>query len=153
MNMLAAVAIAWCSPVADDLAGLDELAGRWVLVSMVVDGEKVEEGSYGKMTLEVSKDSEHVMAEGDRAIVRGRIQRLDTTAEPRRIDWTVATRSEFDGSFRPVREQKGIWKLERKTLRLCMAIEPDGERPGKFEAGKGERRALYEWKRVGGSGE
>lgn len=67
--------------------------------------------------------------------------KLDTTADPKRIDVEDADRPTAD------RRAVGIYAIDKDEMRLCYA-EPGGARPVKFESKPGDRVFLLVLKRV-----
>ena len=60
-----------------------------------------------------------------------------TIAGPGRINiyWCIAT-------------NKGIYEFDGDTLKICIAMNSDGDRPSDFTAKQDSKRSLMVWKRV-----
>jgi uncharacterized protein (TIGR03067 family) len=115
----------------------DKVQGSWSVVSGEKEGKKVPEGEFkdfrvtfgagGKLT--ASHDGKDVEA----------TYKLDPAKKPRQIDVTISEGG-MDQLF------KGIYALEKDTLKLCLAHPPE-ERPTEFATQEGVRSMLLVLKR------
>ncbi len=135
------------APRKDPLAAL---AGTWEVTSKVTDGKPAE--LKGLTPDERLKVVMNWVIEGRKVTIRVGthagsgyvIEGVDTSADPARIDLTVAGQ----GLPLTVEGQKhaAIYKVTGDVLTVCLAI--DGPRPDAFTAEKGSGRQLLVFKRV-----
>jgi len=124
-----------------DLASLrfepaPEMAGEWSMVSGVLSGQPLDKmmTKYGKRVVEGNKMT---VSFGPQLYAKAKFM-VDRSKTPMAIDYynTAATHL---GKI-----QHGIYELEGKTLKLCMAA-PGEERPTAFTSAPGSGAALTVW--------
>jgi uncharacterized protein (TIGR03067 family) len=130
---VAVAADAPASPAGDSAA---ELAGEWVPLSLVRDGQALDKGmlKYGKRT---ATANEVTVKFGPQVVLKARYA-VDRSRTPMTMDYVLA-----DG-----RLQHGIWTLEGKQLTTCFGA-PGQARPGEFASTAGDGRTLTVWTPAG----
>ena len=111
------------------------LVGEWAVESWVADGQP--EPCAGR-TLTFVKDGAFVAQDNGEHMGAGTYT-CDPKADPATVDM------DEDGVTTPC---KGIWKLERDTLTLCVSGDAKAGRPTAFAAPAGSERVLVTLKRV-----
>ena len=111
------------------------IQGTWSVVSGEKEGKKVPKGEVNDFKVTFGAGGK-LMATHDGKDVEGTYQ-LDPAKKPRQIDVTIDGR---DGVF------KGIYTLQKDTLKLCLAHPPE-ERPTEFATQEGVRSILLVLKR------
>ena len=121
------------SPAGDSAA---ELAGEWVPLSLVRDGQALDKGmlKYGRRT---ATANEVAVKFGPQVVLKARYA-VDRSRTPMTMDYVLA-----DG-----RLQHGIWALEGKRLTTCFGA-PGQPRPGEFASTTGDGRTLTVWTPAG----
>jgi uncharacterized protein (TIGR03067 family) len=121
------------SPVGDPAV---ELAGDWVPLSLVRDGQALDKGmlKYGRRT---ATANEVTVKFGPQVVLRAKYA-VDRSRTPMTMDYVLA-----DG-----RMQHGIWALEGKSLTTCFGA-PGNARPGEFACTAGDGRTLTVWTPAG----
>ena len=114
-------------------ADLDKLQGIWDCKSWIFDGERAEHSGQG---------FESIYAGNQITLKRqGREYRHGiVTINPARSPKAVNT-WDLDGPFAD-RTNRGIYELEGDKLKVCFALDPDGDRPTEFASEPGSKR-LY----------
>jgi uncharacterized protein (TIGR03067 family) len=119
------------------------LQGNWTMSSLAINGEELpgDQISSGKLVVE---DNRYKVSFGDMMI--SSTFTLDPGKTPKQIDFTYA-----DG---PQKGQtlKGIYEITEDTFRMCRALEPEGERPTKFDSPADSGRVLVLWKKTKAAG-
>ncbi len=117
------------SPAGDSAA---ELAGEWVPLSLVRDGQPLDKGmlKYGRRT---ATANEVAVKFGPQVVLKAKYA-VDRSRTPMTMDYVLA-----DG-----RMQHGIWALEGKRLTTCFGA-PGQARPGEFASATGDGRTLTVW--------
>ena len=141
MRQLFAVAILFSALGTDDEKEVAKFQGSWDIDTVVINGTttKVEDGTSMPLRI-VEKTVTHVLPNG--LEMKGTLT-LDTSKSPK----------EFDLQFDPLPNGivppplKGIYEIEKDTMKWCVSIDPEGERPRKFTSGLGEKRRLQVYKR------
>ncbi len=118
---------------------LAELAGEWVMVSAVRDGQPLgaEFVATGRRVLHGDVTTE--MFRGQ-IFMRGTTT-VDATPSPRTFD-IVLTHAPGRG-----KRQLGIYEREGDTLRICVGL-PGRPRPTEFTTRQGDDRTLTVWRRA-----
>jgi uncharacterized protein (TIGR03067 family) len=120
--------------VAGDSAA--ELAGEWIPLSLVRDGQALDQGmlKYGKRT---ATPNQVTVKFGPQVVLKARYT-VDRSRSPMTMDYVLA-----DG-----RVQQGIWTFEDQRLTTCFGA-PGEARPGEFESTSGDGRTLTVWTPAG----
>ncbi len=116
-----------------------ELEGEWAMVSGSMDGHPME-ASLVKQGRRIVKGNQLTVLFGGQVFLKARVT-IDASKSPKQIDYAIAS-SASAGST-----QLGVYELEGKALRLCMAAVGQA-RPADFTSAKGDGRTLTEWKAV-----
>jgi len=115
-----------------------KLAGTWIVESAQRGGEKFEQPIGDKVTFtETSMQVETKKAENPSITVA---LKLDTEKTPKQMDLSLPQGGE-------TRAVKGIYAVEGKTLRLCLA-KPGDDRPTSFETKEGSESVSLVLKRA-----
>ncbi len=124
---------ALASPAGDSAA---ELAGEWVPLSLVRDGQALDKGmlKYGRRT---ATANEVAVKFGPQVVLKAKYA-VDRSRTPMTMDYVLA-----DG-----RTQHGIWVLDGKHLKTCFGA-PGQPRPGEFASTAGDGRTLTVWTPAG----
>lgn len=127
------------APVAADAPAGDsaaELAGEWIPLSLIRDGQALDKGmlKYGKRT---ATPTEVTVKFGPQVVLKAKYA-VDRSRTPMTMDYVLA-----DG-----RMQHGIWTLEGKRLTTCFGA-PGQPRPGEFASIAGDGRTLTVWTTAG----
>jgi uncharacterized protein (TIGR03067 family) len=128
------VAVEQAVAVAGDSAA--ELAGEWIPLSLVRDGQALDKGmlKYGKRT--VTPDQVTVKF-GPQVVLKAKYT-VDRSRTPMTMDYVLA-----DGGV-----QRGIWTFKDQRLTTCFGA-PGQARPGEFESISGDGRTLTVWTPAG----
>ncbi|MHC4398857.1 MAG: ankyrin repeat domain-containing protein [Planctomycetota bacterium] len=113
-----------------------KLEGSWEVISSRLDGNALADASLCRFTFE---DAEVTVVEKTKSI-KSRYG-LDVRKEPKRF-----TLSALSGRSRV----NGAYSLERNTLVLCLALQPNGPAPTELETTEGDRRLLLTLRRMPG---
>jgi len=114
--------------------------GTWRIVTLVVNGNTVNEDDARKITVVNGAQGEwEILVDGNR-VMRG-TSTIDPTTTPKEIDATV---TEGDGVGR---RTLGIYETGEKTRRVCYAAA-ERSRPGDFTSDPGSERTLVVFERV-----
>jgi uncharacterized protein (TIGR03067 family) len=121
------------SPAGDSAA---ELAGDWVPLSLVREGQALDKGmlKYGRRT---ATANEVTVKFGPQVVLQAKYA-VDRSRTPMTMDYVLA-----DG-----RTQHGIWALQGKSLTTCFGA-PGQTRPGEFASTAGDGRTLTVWTPAG----
>jgi len=122
---------------AADTGPATELEGEWAMISGSMDGHPME-ASLVKIGRRVVKGNQLTVLFGGQVYLKGRFT-LDLSKSPKHIDYAI-TSGAGAGSA-----QLGIYELEGKMLKLCMAAAGQA-RPADFTSAKGDSRTLTVWK-------
>ena len=128
------VAVEQLVAVAGDSAA--ELAGEWIPLSLVRDGQELDKGmlKYGKRT---ATPGQVTVKFGPQVVLKAKYT-VDRSRTPMTMDYVLA-----DG-----RVQHGIWKFKDQQLTTCFGA-PGQARPGEFESISGDGRTLTVWTPAG----
>jgi uncharacterized protein (TIGR03067 family) len=110
------------------------LQGKWEAVAAEKGGEKIPEEILKAIKLEVKGDKIFAEIVGENKEVP---YKIDPTKKPKAIDLTI------DG-----KDFKGIYQLDKDTLKVCTALDENAARPKEFKAE--EQTLLVTFKRVKG---
>jgi uncharacterized protein (TIGR03067 family) len=134
----AAVAVSLLLPAAGPGNDLDRLQGRWVMVSLEINGEPVSEDQVasGKLIVEGNRYTPTYAGKAYPETCA-----LDPDKMPRAIDFTY-----IDGP-REGETVKGIYKLEGDRYVMCRALKAEDGRPRDFATKAESGLALVIWKR------
>ena len=115
-------------------ADKDNLQGSWAVISLEERGKEVPEEEVKERNAEMVFSGEKVTLpiKGESKVAE---YKLDPSKKPKEIDFVL------DG-----KTHKGIYLLEKDTLKLCVQKVADGERPTKF-ATEGTTNVQYGLKR------
>jgi uncharacterized protein (TIGR03067 family) len=113
-----------------------ELAGEWIPLSLVRDGQALDASmlKYGKRT---ATADEVTVKFGPQAVVKAKYA-VDRSATPMTMDYLCA-----DG-----KTQHGIWSLEGKRLTTCFGAAGQ-PRPAEFASTPRDGRTLAVWTPAG----
>jgi len=114
-----------------------ELEGEWQMLSGSMDGHPME-ASLVKHGRRVVKGNRLTVLFGPQVYLKARVT-LDSSKSPKQVDYTISSGAGAGGT------QSGIYELDGKTLKLCMAVAGK-PRPGEFASAKGDGRTLTVWK-------
>lgn len=117
-------------------SGASELAGEWIPVSLVRDGDVLPPSmlSFGKRT---ATASEVTVKFGPQVILKAKYA-VDRSQSPMTMDYVLA-----DGQA-----QYGIWTFDGNRLTTCFGA-PGHPRPTEFASRPGEGRTLAVWAPAG----
>ncbi len=125
-------------PAADAKGDLDRLQGTWACVSWVYDGERDPDREQG---FESSYAGNRITLRREGREYRHALITLDPARTPRAMNiW------DQDGPAAD-RTNRGIYALEGGTLKLCIALDPEQDRPAEFTSVGGSRRLLLTYNR------
>jgi uncharacterized protein (TIGR03067 family) len=113
------------------------IIGEWVGEKALAGGKDLP-APAGGVVFEFTKDGKAVVREGARPPEQAEYQ-ADPTKDPAEIDWTP-------GAAAKAGPMLGIYKVEKDTLTLCLAV--GGDRPRKFESPAGSATLLMTFKRA-----
>ena len=106
-----------------------EIVGLWELERTEGGRGRPEKQRAAPLRYRFGKDGTWTILEGDREVVPARAVKIDGTAKPATLDFTIAKDS--------LQLALGIFKVEGDTLTICSAF-PDKDRPTKFEGTGGD---------------
>jgi uncharacterized protein (TIGR03067 family) len=118
--------------------------GKWVAIALKFDGREVlaatlKEVPWYWLVDDAKVDSKRPDSDG-KTIHEEEIRiAIDPSKSPKTVDLTNQAQKEIN---------KGIYEFDGDTLKICFAMNSDGERPVDFTAEKDSKRALMVWKRV-----
>lgn len=132
---ITAVAVPWLVAAGRE-AG--PLAGKWLMVSLEINGEAVGEDLVSSASLVVEGD--RYTPRYDERVISETIK-VGPEASPRAIDFTYT-----DGP-RKGEKVKGIYKLEGDRYVMCRPLRAESPRPSGFAAPAGSGLVLAVWAR------
>jgi uncharacterized protein (TIGR03067 family) len=118
----------------------DPLTGTWKAVSVVANGDEVEQF---KGTLFTYKDGTLTRKNEQGEQVSS--YKLDPTKKPATIDITAK------GGRNEGQTRKGIYEVKGDDLKVCVAFMPDADRPKEFASEAGSGNILITLKREAGA--
>jgi uncharacterized protein (TIGR03067 family) len=136
--LLAVGGLAVAAPADPAAEELQKLQGKWQMVGLEVNGEKVPAERFQASRLEI-KDNRYVVNTG-RSVHETTIK-LDPAKSPKAIDMT------FEDGDNKGDTAQGIYKLDGDTLTICRPRLPPHERPSEFVTKPGSDRFIVTWKR------
>ena len=115
---------------------IEKLQGKWVLVAVEREGEKVPEGAFKeeKITLAIAGDnlSFSRTRKGEKKnFDNGSYEIVDAGAKPKKIDLT--------GLPKPDVTMPGIYELDGNTLKICVG---ESKRPTEFASKPGSKTGV-----------
>jgi uncharacterized protein (TIGR03067 family) len=122
----------------DDKETADKLRGTWTTVSLVEDGKEQDEAKGDKVTFEAGTITVNAK-NGDEHRVT---YKVDPDGKAGTIDITPTEGPHKDQVL------KGIYRLKGDELKICLARDPDKERPKEFESKEGSGLILSTLKRA-----
>lgn len=128
------------SEVEINKADLKLLQGTWQLHSQEHGGKKSPMKEVASITLEV-KEAQFTVRDGLEVKEDAAVQVLRSKSKPASIDIKITAGPDLDKII------KGIWKLERDNLIICLA-EPGKERPKEFAGKEGTGHTLLGFTRA-----
>ncbi len=121
--------------------------GSWELIQIIKDGEVQQEPVGSKTIFVFSSDGTYVGKAGDSVIGKGTFKPISNT-KPAAIDWTAASRQEYDGKFTRDYSSVGIYRMQGDTLTIVLKYEGKPEdRPNDFDCKAGSQLYLMKLKR------
>jgi uncharacterized protein (TIGR03067 family) len=114
--------------------------GTWQVVSLVVNGNKVEEDDVKKITVVNEADGKWSIRVDGKVVARG-TSKIDPGSKPRAIDLTT-TEGDAKGQI-----SLGIYEVGKDTRKVCIA-EAGKERPTDFKSEAGSGHIFATFKRV-----
>lgn len=121
-----------------DHSDLDQLQGRWTLISAIKDGTKASPDEIKNASLTIQGNRFSFNAPSNIGTSERGTFTLDPQTRPRAVE---ATSNKGETS-------KGIYEIMGDTHRACFAA-PGQPRPQTFAAPKGSGWTLQVWKRAG----
>ena len=119
---------------------LKKFAGKWQVVSLVIDGNTTEEDDAKKITVTNDPNGESTVYSEGKVILRA-LLRLDTFPQPKVIDMLL-TEGQDTG-----KTMQGIYELGEETQKACYA-GPNQARPTEFTAPSGSGNILVVLRRI-----
>ena len=119
-----------------------QMAGKWQVVTVEIDGQKMTDTDARKYSVVNGNDGSWSLQEEGREIDKG-TSSIDPTRSPKTIDLTPTT-GDAKGKV-----HLAIYELGEKTRKLCIA-GPDQPRPTEFSAKAGSEQILVTFERVAG---
>lgn len=121
----------------------DKLQGTWQATEGVLDGKPVPKEPLQRLKVVFSGEKMSIFPlDGDGKQAMENTFRVDPSKKPKAID---VTRLEGGGKGKTA---KGIYELDGDTLKLCLAIRLENERPTEFAASETSGLVLLTLKRV-----
>ncbi len=111
---------------------VERLQGRWNVVALEIDGNKLPEGIFGGARIMIDGNRFTTIAMG--ATYEGTFS-VDSSKTPRTVDLNFSSGPEKGNTSR------GIYELEGDTWKLCLTIS-NTERPAKFATSPDSGHAL-----------
>ncbi len=126
-------------PAADSQAAgpPTEIDGEWDMTEAVLNGKPLAPDMV-KWCRRITRGDLTTVLAGPQTMLKARFQ-LDPSARPRAIDYVV-----LEGADKG-KAQAGIYELDGKTLRICMAA-PGKSRPIDFSWATGDGRSFTAWR-------
>lgn len=134
-------AIASADDVKDEAIKKDrqQIAGKWQIVGLVVDGKKTKQEDLEHLMVVNAIDGTWSLRSNGKEISKGS-STLDPTKKPKTIDFTPS-----DGGAEG-KEHFGIYELGEDTRKLCFAAAEHG-RPVAFSSKPGSQWILVAFQR------
>jgi uncharacterized protein (TIGR03067 family) len=121
---------------------LDQLKGTWTAVSLERGGMKLPEDMLKELNMQLVFNGDKYMER-----IQGKVNeegkiKIDTSKKPAMIDLNIQT-GDDKGKL-----QLGIFEVKGETLRLCLAVPGDKDRPTTFASPEGKTDANVVFKRA-----
>jgi uncharacterized protein (TIGR03067 family) len=116
-----------------------EIEGEWQMISGSFDGYPME-ASLVKIGRRVLKGNRLTVLFGPQVYFKALVT-LDPSKTPKHVDYTVTSGAGAGGT------QAGIYEVDKKALKLCMAAAGK-PRPTGFTSATGDGRTFTMWKRA-----
>lgn len=121
--------------------------GTWELIQVIKDGKVQEEAIGGKTWLIFSADGSYVGKSGDTIVGKGEYKPLPGTS-PAALNWTSASRQEYDGTFGPEIPAVGLYRFDNRYLTINLKFDgKSDDRPKDFECKPGSKLYLIKMKK------
>ncbi|MFT3883424.1 MAG: TIGR03067 domain-containing protein [Gemmatales bacterium] len=138
-------------PMIDDNADLAKerrrFVGTWELTQVIKDGKVEEEPVGGKTYYVFSADGTYVGKVGNSNVGKGTFKPLPGT-NPTALDWTTASRQEFDGKYTRDYPAVGLYRFNGDILTIVLRHEGKPEdRPKDFDCKPGSHHYLIKLKK------
>jgi uncharacterized protein (TIGR03067 family) len=117
-----------------------QTAGKWKVVAVEIDGQKMSDEDARKYTVVNGTDGSWSLQEDGKEMDKG-TSTIDPSKKPKAIDLTPTTGESKD------KVHLAIYELGEKTRKLCIA-GPDKSRPTDFSAKAGSEQILVSFERV-----
>jgi uncharacterized protein (TIGR03067 family) len=141
IRLFSTVALFVCLSGADSDAAkkdLDKLQGEWTMIGLEANGKETAPDRLEGTTLIIEADIYTVKTKS--GVHRCRIT-LDPGKDPRQIDM------HFEDGDKKDQTGKGIYRLEKDTLKIVRGLSPTQERPTEFGTWPGTDVFMVTWKR------
>lgn len=117
-----------------------QIAGKWQVVAVEIDGQKLSDADARKYSVVNGTDGSWSLQEDGKEIDKG-TSTIDPTKKPKTTDLTPTTGESKD------KVHLAIYELGEKTRKLCIG-GPDKPRPPDFTAKAGSEQVLVTLERV-----
>ncbi len=122
--------------------GGDALKGAWTATKLERGGQDIPADQLKELKMQLIFDGEKYTERiGGKVNEEGTIK-IDTSKKPHTIDLNIRTGNDAG------KLQVGIFEVKGDTLKLCLAIPGDKERPSEFTSPEGQTRANVVFERV-----
>jgi len=119
---------------------LNKIAGTWRIVSLVVDGNRVNDQDAQKFTVVNQSDGTWTFRSGEKVVAKGK-STFDPTLQPKTVD-IMPTEGDAKGQV-----FDGIYELGQEERKICFA--PVGKpRPTEFASPPGSGQILVKLERA-----
>ena len=142
------VLLSFCAAhTATDDPDMKKLAGSYHITSSQVDGEQRDQKLLKSLRVEMTAKGDYTLFFDDNKVGEGTFK-VDSTADPKRMDLTYAERSEYNGKFEPKITSRGIYKIEGDKITTCFIRGEGKVYPTAFESKKDQNQALEVYERI-----
>ena len=117
---------------------LEAMQGTWELTYFERDGMEVK---LQASTKAVNTGDKFVVKRGEEIVAAGSFK-FDATKKPKASETTYSEGPDKGKTF------KGIYQIDRDTMKFCRAGSPEGERPTEFKTKPGSKQFSAVYKRV-----
>jgi len=134
--------LALAQPAAENKAkkDLEQMQGTWTMHALEINGKDEPPKRLQDTTLTIKKDDYRTTVKKKEQPSGFRIK-LDPSKDPKHIDMIQA---QPDGSEKVY---KGIYVIEKDTLKICRGINPEQERPNQFATWPDTGYFVVTWKK------
>lgn len=139
LSAIACLLLIASTACADDKKNNEPFQGKWKIVSVIVNGEKVASDQFEKAVVTVTGDV-RLLKDGEEVKSKA-TYKVDPTKTPKTIDISVS-----EGVLKG-RNLKGIYEFSKDTVTINVTIEGD-ERPTDFTCTEKSNRLLQVFKRI-----